>query len=198
VGFSWIGEHVELLELEMGKESIASNSIEDLKGFDMTVPLREVHKLLEDGLDGEFVQEKADLKAVFGLVFENASFFDILDKLVSRVVEEFQPHESILNLRQILPLFELDVLLLVEFVLENSVLPLELQLIGPLALVSLCHADFLELVPHTPTLSDEVDNDSVNASAGALLLEAHHVLLPVVGNTEEIPLFMLAVDFGDP
>jgi hypothetical protein len=137
VGFPWIGEHVELLELEMGEESIAPDSIEDLKGFDVSVPLREFHKLLEDGLDGEFVQEKADLKAVFALVFEDASVVDILNKFVIRVVKEFQSHQSVLNLRQILPLFELDVLLLVEFVLQHSVLPLELQLVSPLAQVGL-------------------------------------------------------------
>ena len=99
---------------------------------------------------------------------------------------------------QVLLLLTLNAVLLVVVKLKPAlVLPLELEHGGRLAGVQLRVAYSFEPVPETPALSDEVDDDAVDAGAGALLLEAHLVLVLPVGDAEDVALLVAAVDLGD-
>jgi hypothetical protein len=50
-GFPWVGEHAVLLELQIGKESVASYPAYYSKSFYLAVPLGELDEFLQNAFD---------------------------------------------------------------------------------------------------------------------------------------------------
>ncbi len=56
-GLPWVGKHIVLFEFEVSKESVVSNSVDDLECFNVAVPMWHLDELQKDAFQIDFFEK---------------------------------------------------------------------------------------------------------------------------------------------
>lgn len=127
-------------EFEEGEEGIASDPVDDLEAFYITIPLWELYEPFYNAFHIHFLHQKTQLETLITFVLKYPSLLNIPNQLKPAIISQFIPHDSLLHMPKKLPLLTAHIILLIIIILKPTfilILLLKLQLSGHLAPIQL-------------------------------------------------------------